>query len=70
MIDIEKLKMQPILLGKKNNGKVEIISGRNRLKVLRIIGVTELSPEMYNYSDNSYNKNILKMTDIDDEIIN
>ena len=70
MINLEKIKMVPIVVYKKENGKFGIVSGHNKLKILRMIGITILNPKMYNYSDNSYNKNILNMMDIEDEIIN
>ena len=70
MIKLDRIKMEPIVVYKKNNGKIGILNGHKRLKILKIMGVTELIPEMYNYNDNSYDKDILKMKDIDDEIIN
>jgi len=70
LIDLEKIKMSPLVVFKKENGKFGIVSGHNKLKILRRIGITALNPEMYNYSDNSYNKDILNMTDIEDELIN
>lgn len=67
MIDIEKIKMEPLVLYKKENGKFGIINGCNKFKILKILGVTELQPEMYNYSDNLYKKDIVKITNIEDE---
>jgi len=69
VVNLDKLKMEPIIVYKKNNGKVGIISGHKRFKILRLMGITELIPEMYNYSDNSYNKDILKINDIEDDLI-
>ena len=70
MIDLDKIKMEPLIIYKKENGKFGIVSGHNKFKILRIMGITELNPEMYNYSGNSYNKNILNIMDIEDELIN
>lgn len=65
MVNLNKIIMKPIMITKKNNGKYGINEECNRLKILRIIGITELKPEMYNYSDGSYNMDIIKMDDID-----
>ena len=59
--------MEPLVLYKKENGKFGIINGRNKFKILKILGVTELNPEMYNYTDNLYKKDIVKTINIDDE---
>jgi len=32
------------------------------------MGFTELKPNMYSYSDGSYNKDIILLSDIEDEI--
>ena len=69
MININKIKMEPLVVYKKENGKFGILNGHNRFNILRIMGISELSPEMYNYSDNSYNKDILKIIDIEDDFI-
>jgi len=65
MVDIDKVKMEPLILLKKNNGKIGIMSGNNRFAVLKIIGIKELSPNFYKYSDGSYDNEILKMIDIE-----
>ncbi len=70
MLHSDKLKMEPIVVFKKKNGKVGILNGHNRFKILSMIGYTELKPEMYNYSDNSYDKDILKMIDIEEDLKN
>jgi len=69
MLNLDKIKMEPIVVYKKKNGKIGIINGHKRIKILRIIGCTELSPEMYNYSDSSYNKEILKISEVEDDLI-
>ena len=66
MINLDKIKMEPLVVCKKENGKFRVISGHNKFKILKIMGITELNPEMYNYSDNLYNKDILKIIDIED----
>jgi len=70
LIDLKKITMAPLVVYKKENGKFGIVNGHNKLKILRMIGITALNPEMYNYSDIPYNKDILDMMDIEDEIIN
>ena len=62
--------MEPIVIYRKENGKFGITRGLNKFNILKIMGFTELRPEMYNYSDNSYNKNILKMKDFEVESVN
>jgi len=69
MINLNKIKMKPIVLNKKEGGRLQILYGHKRVKVLKIIGVTKLKPDMYNYSDGSYNKDIILMKDIEDEFI-
>ena len=61
--------MDPLVVYKKENGKVGIIRGHNKIKILRMMGFTELRPEMYNYSDNTYRKDVLKIIDIEDDLI-
>lgn len=65
MVDIEKIKMEPLILYKKDNGKIGIFSGYNRFAVLKIMGLTELKPNLYKYSDGSYNTDILNIIDIE-----
>jgi len=62
--------MEPIVIYRKNSGKLGILNGHKRFKILRLMGINELKPEMYNYNDNKFNKEILKISDIDDNIIN
>jgi len=68
MIDLNKIKMEPVVLNRKGNGRFEILSGHRRIKILKIIGVTQLIPDMYIYSDGSYNKDVILINDIEDEI--
>jgi len=67
MINLEKIKMEPVILFIKENGKIGIINGHKRIVTLKLIGITELKPDMYNYSDNSYKKDIIFIKDIEDE---
>ncbi|KYK31559.1 MAG: hypothetical protein AYK22_02375 [Thermoplasmatales archaeon SG8-52-3] len=62
--------MEPIVIYRKNSGKLGILNGHKRFKILRLMGINELKPEMDNYNDNKFNKEILKISDIDDNIIN
>jgi len=63
-----KIKMEPVVLSKKENGKFEVLSGHQKIKTLSFIGVTQLQPTMYVYCDGSYNKDIILMKDIEDKI--
>lgn len=69
MINLDKVKMEPIILSKRENGRVQIINGHKRVNILKIMGITELRPNMYTYSDGSYNKDIIHLHDIEEEFI-
>lgn len=59
--------MEPLVLNRKENGMLEILKGHNKIKILKMLGITQLKPKMYNYSDGSYNKDIILMNSIEDE---
>lgn len=60
-----KITMKPILLSRNNLNKINVINGYNRLKVLKIIGCNELTPEMYYFTDGSESKDNLKLSDLE-----
>jgi len=66
MIPLEKIKIEPITLCKKQNGKICIISGHHRVNTLKILGINEITSKMYILTDGSLSREIVKLSDIED----
>ena len=65
MIQSEKVKIKPLILRKLKNGKLKIVDGYHTANILKFIGIEELTPQMYQFSNGCECSETLKLSEIE-----